>query len=196
MKLYFVALPPSASFCSTPCYCCGFPPALASLSPFPPLSSLSPAQNFFSVKSTFRSHVSKDQIPAWEGTVLPHALVLEFDEKIIAEQLTLIEFDIYKNIKPRYGEGKGKWKEGEEGGRRGMKGGREQGRTLHLRNLTSITRELLGQAWTKEKQQCISRNVVDLIQRANYVSYWVASSILFQNVWPLPLFLPSLTPPT
>eukprot|EP01126_Amoeba_proteus_P063749 TRINITY_DN8819_c0_g1_i1.p1 TRINITY_DN8819_c0_g1~~TRINITY_DN8819_c0_g1_i1.p1 ORF type:complete len:733 (+),score=161.82 TRINITY_DN8819_c0_g1_i1:194-2392(+) len=86
--------------------------------------------------------INRESIPAWEGTILPHCTVLKFDEKVVAEQLTLIESEIFKNIK---------------------------------------SHELLGQAWSQDKLKCISRNVVELLQRANYVSFWVAISILLQN---------------
>eukprot|EP01127_Copromyxa_protea_P016284 TRINITY_DN4807_c0_g1_i2.p1 TRINITY_DN4807_c0_g1~~TRINITY_DN4807_c0_g1_i2.p1 ORF type:complete len:1373 (-),score=282.44 TRINITY_DN4807_c0_g1_i2:58-3576(-) len=104
--------------------------------------ALENSHNPFAIKSISRSLMNREQIPAWAGTVLPHSLVMYFDEKVIADQLTLIEFDIYKNIKPR---------------------------------------ELLGQAWIKEEHKCVARNVVDLIQRADHVSHWVASCILFQS---------------
>jgi len=69
-------------------------------------------------------------------------LVLLFEEAAIAQQLTLIEFEIYSRIK-------------------------------------SI--ELLNQAWNSPKLQCQSRNVVDLIRRANSVSFWVATCIILQS---------------
>jgi len=40
--------------------------------------------------------------------------------------------------------------------------------------------ELLNQAWNKPKLQCHSRNVVELIRRANSVSFWVATTIVLQ----------------
>jgi len=41
--------------------------------------------------------------------------------------------------------------------------------------------ELQGQAWNKEKTVCLAQNVVELIQRANHVSFWVATCILGQE---------------
>jgi hypothetical protein len=41
--------------------------------------------------------------------------------------------------------------------------------------------ELKGQAWNKGKRQCVSRNVLRLIQRANRISYWIATSVLLQH---------------
>jgi len=38
--------------------------------------------------------------------------------------------------------------------------------------------ELLSQSWNNPEKACLSRNVVDCIQRANAVSFWVATSIL------------------
>jgi len=80
-------------------------------------------------------------IPTFHGEIRPYGCVFVADEKTIAEQLTLLEFEIYKRIQPP---------------------------------------ELLGQAWSKEKQQCLGRNVIELITRANKVSFWVASTILLQ----------------
>jgi len=41
--------------------------------------------------------------------------------------------------------------------------------------------ELQGQAWNKDKTVCLAQNVVELIQRANHVSFWVATCILGQE---------------
>jgi len=40
---------------------------------------------------------------------------------------------------------------------------------------------LLNQSWNAPERQCLARNVRDLIQRANAVSFWVATSILLQS---------------
>lgn len=40
--------------------------------------------------------------------------------------------------------------------------------------------ELKGQAWNKPKRQCVSRNILSLIQRANRLSFWIATCILLQ----------------
>lgn len=69
------------------------------------------------------------------------SLLDDYDELVIAQQLTQIEFDIYKRI--------GSW-------------------------------ELQGQAWNKKPLQPLARNVITLIQRANRVSFWLATIILLQ----------------
>jgi len=40
--------------------------------------------------------------------------------------------------------------------------------------------ELLGQAWNKPLKTCLSRNVSELLQRANRVAFWVTTTILLQ----------------
>jgi hypothetical protein len=64
------------------------------------------------------------------------------DDGLIAEQLTLIEYDFYQRIEAP---------------------------------------ELLGQAWNKDKKQCLSRNVIEQLQRTNRVSFWVSTLILLQS---------------
>jgi len=71
----------------------------------------------------------------------PYDTVIQVEDLTIAQQLTLIEFEIYSKIKET---------------------------------------ELLGQAWSKEKRQSVSQNVVQLIQRANRTSFWVATCIMIQ----------------
>lgn len=74
-------------------------------------------------------------------TTSPLSLMEDYDELVIAQQLTQVEFDIYKRI--------GSW-------------------------------ELQGQAWNKKPLQPLARNVITLIQRANRVSFWLATTILLQ----------------
>jgi hypothetical protein len=38
--------------------------------------------------------------------------------------------------------------------------------------------EFLDQAWSKPKLNCLSRNVIEMMERINNISYWVATSIL------------------
>lgn len=90
------------------------------------------------------------------GKVEPYESILIFDAKDIAEQLTLIEFEIYRRIQPRY-------------------------RLYCYRHLMLFS-ELLTQTWNNPKKNCLGLNVVDLIQRANLVSFWVATCILLQPV--------------
>jgi len=73
-------------------------------------------------------------------SISPLAFFMELNESEVAKQLTLIEFKMFKNIKPS---------------------------------------ELLNQAWNKPKIQHKSPHVVTLINRANKISFWVASTILW-----------------
>eukprot|EP01125_Pyxidicula_operculata_P020760 TRINITY_DN7762_c0_g1_i1.p1 TRINITY_DN7762_c0_g1~~TRINITY_DN7762_c0_g1_i1.p1 ORF type:complete len:1452 (+),score=359.51 TRINITY_DN7762_c0_g1_i1:18-4373(+) len=95
-------------------------------------------KNYFSLPSQYLAKPAP-KIPAFGGEVQPFQSMLAFDENIVAEQLTLIEFEIYSRIK---------------------------------------FEELVGQAWNKPSLKCLSRNVVELIRRANCVSFWVATSVL------------------
>jgi len=79
-------------------------------------------------------------VPVYSGD-FPHEAILELDDSLIAEQLTLIEYELYQRIEAP---------------------------------------ELLGQAWNKEKRQCLSRNVIEQLQRTNRVSFWVSTMILIQ----------------
>lgn len=38
--------------------------------------------------------------------------------------------------------------------------------------------EFLDQAWSKPKLNCLSRSVIEMMDRINNISYWVATSIL------------------
>ena len=76
------------------------------------------------------------------ANVTPFTLLEGFDENVIAKQLTQIEFDYYRRIRPV---------------------------------------ELQSQAWNKKSLMPLSRNVLSLIQRANRVSFWVATLILFHQ---------------
>jgi hypothetical protein len=40
------------------------------------------------------------------------------------------------------------------------------------------TFEFLDQAWTKRKLNCLSRTVIEMMDRINSLSYWVATNIL------------------
>jgi len=40
------------------------------------------------------------------------------------------------------------------------------------------TSELIGQKWSKPSQQVLARNVIDLIQRVDRVSYWTSSCVI------------------
>jgi hypothetical protein len=81
------------------------------------------------------------EISLSEITTLPLTLIEDYDELTIAQQLTQIEFDLYKRIQF--------W-------------------------------ELQEQAWNKKSLQPLARNVIALIQRANRVSFWLATTILLQ----------------
>uniref|UniRef100_A0A6B2L162 Ras-GEF domain-containing protein n=1 Tax=Arcella intermedia TaxID=1963864 RepID=A0A6B2L162_9EUKA len=83
-----------------------------------------------------------DAIVAFIGDYDPYEIILQVDELVIAQQLTLIEWEIYVKIREV---------------------------------------ELLNQSWSKEKRQPIAQNVVQLMQRANRTSFWVATSILLQS---------------
>ncbi|KAJ5074401.1 guanine nucleotide exchange factor [Anaeramoeba ignava] len=71
----------------------------------------------------------------------PKLTLNDIDEEEIARQLTLYEFNIYKQIKPK---------------------------------------ELLNQAWNKQKLKHNSPNVIRLIERFNDLSVWIATSIISQ----------------
>eukprot|EP01128_Nolandella_sp_AFSM9_P006722 TRINITY_DN3523_c0_g1_i1.p1 TRINITY_DN3523_c0_g1~~TRINITY_DN3523_c0_g1_i1.p1 ORF type:complete len:1339 (+),score=367.76 TRINITY_DN3523_c0_g1_i1:157-4173(+) len=86
------------------------------------------------------SRESTLDIPVFTGDP-PFEAILHFDETVIAQQLTLIEAELYGRIK---------------------------------------SAELLGQAWNKEKQAAVSKNVSGLLTRANRVSFWVSTLILLQ----------------
>ena len=77
-------------------------------------------------------------------------------EQEIAEHLTLLDFSIYAAIEVNY---------------------------LMLIWLTFGPQppELLNQAWNNYKLKYRAPNVLSLINRANSVSYWVASMILWQE---------------
>eukprot|EP00027_Filamoeba_sp_ATCC50430_P005468 CAMPEP_0168560888 /NCGR_PEP_ID=MMETSP0413-20121227/11301_1 /TAXON_ID=136452 /ORGANISM="Filamoeba nolandi, Strain NC-AS-23-1" /LENGTH=1108 /DNA_ID=CAMNT_0008592221 /DNA_START=186 /DNA_END=3513 /DNA_ORIENTATION=- len=76
-----------------------------------------------------------------EGNISPVGLFLRFSESEIARQLTVLEFNIFKNIRAS---------------------------------------ELVNQAWNKPKLQYRAPNIGALISRANKISFWVASLIVWQ----------------
>eukprot|EP01126_Amoeba_proteus_P066262 TRINITY_DN9551_c0_g1_i1.p1 TRINITY_DN9551_c0_g1~~TRINITY_DN9551_c0_g1_i1.p1 ORF type:complete len:351 (+),score=75.14 TRINITY_DN9551_c0_g1_i1:193-1245(+) len=68
-------------------------------------------------------------------------LPINEDPKLLAEQLTLIDLEIYSCILPI---------------------------------------ELLEQAWSKDKCKAVAQNTIDLMERADHISHWVACCILLQ----------------
>ena len=78
------------------------------------------------------------QVPDIDRT--PSSLILHFPASDVAEQLTLLDWQLYRRIRPA---------------------------------------ELLNNAWNSKKLRYRAHNVLELISRANRLSFWVASMVLW-----------------